>query len=618
MSEAGRRTRAALVLVFGALGVFLRVVKAGDWPAGPWIDELYFLRAARLSAVESFRPLFGTTPMQPPDFLLTNGWRYYPSNIFLLPLAAADRLAGGGMASVRLIALGSGVLLFLATLALAVESTRERPRALLPAAVLLATSLWLLTQARWACDVVLTSAVVTAAAAAGVRAWRRSSPAWAIASGALLGLGAAGYTSARLALALPLAVFVAAWGEGHRVARRLALVALLAEVVVIAPLAHTYARQPERLTAHVRDLSILSRPAGEAGRAFVANVRDYAALFFVRGDAIARHGDPDRPVVLAGVVALLMTGAAVGVARAGVERLFLLPIAVFLAGGLLARDTESANASRVSLAAPFVLTLAALGAAALVESLPARHRRAGGAALLGLVALTALLDVSGFVRWVTGPHVVNSFGVAERRLAEAIETEQRRSPSEVLVHPVRAARNVYFVDVLLGRPNDGGRHAVKIGTAGVETAWTRVPEADVLFAADGSPEVRRTVASLGGTLVTLADPEDGGLPWALYRIPRGAAALAAERALEGSAQVSAPGGNFFAPEDGLYVFVTRGGMQVAFDDRVLFDGNAGGYVALRLAKGRHLLTAERRRPSAGLLVVAPDGFALPMGDLNPP
>ena len=618
MSGAERRTRAALLLALGALGVFLRVVKAGDWPAGPWIDELYFLRAARVSAVESLRSLFGTTPMQPPDFLLSNGWRYYPSNLFLLPLAAADRLAGGGMASVRLIAVGSGVLLFLASLALATEATRERPRALLPAAVLLATSLWLLTQARWACDVVLTSAVVTAAAAAGLRAWRRSSSAWAISSGALFGVGAAGYPSARLALALPAAAFVAAWVAGHRVARRLALVALLAEVVVIAPLALAYARQPERLTAHVRDLSILSRPAGEAERAFFANVRDYAALFFVRGDAIARHGDPGRPVVLAGVGALLVAGVAAGVARAGVERLFLLPIAVFLAGGLLARDTESANASRVSLAAPFVLTLAALGAAALVESLPARDRRAAGAALLGLVLVTALLDVSAFVRWVTGPHVVDSFGVAERRLAEAIETERRRAPSEILVHPVRAARNVYFVDVLLGLPNDGGRHAVRIGTAGVETAWTRVPEADVLFAADGSPEVRRTMANQGAPLVAHAEPEDGGFSWALYRIPREAAALAAERALDGAAPMPAPGGNFFAPEDGLYVFVTRGGMRVALDGRALFGENAGGQVVLRLVKGRHSLTAERRRPTAGLQVVAPDGFALPMGDLDPP
>ena len=618
MSDAGKRTRAAILLALGALGVFLRVVKAGNWPAGPWIDELYFLRAARLSAVDGFRSLFGTTPMQPPDFLLSSGWRYYPSNIFLLPLAAADRLAGGGMASVRLIALGSGVLLFLASLALATEATRERPRALLPAAVLLATSLWLLTQARWACDVVLTSAVVTAAAAAGLRAWRRSSPAWAVASGALLGLGAAGYPSARLALALPAAVLVAAWALGHRVVRRLALVALLAEIVVIAPLALTYARQPERLTAHVRDLSILSRPAAEAEKAFFANVRDYAALFFVRGDVLPRHGDPDRPVVLAGVGALLVFGAAAGVARTGVERLFLVPIAVFLAGGLLARDTESANANRVSLAAPFVLTLAALGAAALVESLPPRARRAGSAALFGLVLVTALLDVSGFVRWVTGPHVGDSFGVAERRLTEAIETERRRSPSEILVHPVRAARNVYFVDVLLGLPNDGGRHAVRIGTAGVETAWTRVPERDVLFAADESPEVRKTLASLGGTLVAHADPEDGGLPWALYRIPREAAALAAERALDGFVRLSAPGGNFLAPEDGLYIFATRGGMRIGFDDRLLFDGNTGGHVALRLAKGRHLLAAERSRSSAGLLVVAPDGFALPMGDLDPP
>ena len=203
MNGAGKRTPPAILLALVGLGVFLRAVKAGDWPAGPWIDELYFLRAARLSAVEGLRSLFGTTPMQPPDFLFSNGWRYYPSNIFLLPLVAADRLAGGGMASVRLIALGSGVLLFLASLALAYEATRDRPDALVSAAILLATSLWFLTQARWACDVVLTSAVVTAAAAAGLRAWRRSSPAWALASGALFGLGAAGYPSGRLALALP-------------------------------------------------------------------------------------------------------------------------------------------------------------------------------------------------------------------------------------------------------------------------------------------------------------------------------------------------------------------------------------------------------------------------------
>ncbi|HSB63082.1 MAG TPA: hypothetical protein VLJ18_02905 [Thermoanaerobaculia bacterium] len=618
MNGAGKRTHAFVLLALGALGVFLRVVRAGDWPAGPWIDELYFLRAARLAAGEGLSSLFGTTPMQPPDFLFTNSWRYYPTQLFLLPLAAADRLAGGGMASVRLIALGSGVLLFLASLALAKEATRERPLALPSAAVLLATSLWLLTQARWACDVVLTSAVVTAGAAAGLRAWRRSSLAWAITSGALFGLGAAGYPSARLALALPLAVFVVAWIAGHRLVRRLALVALLVEIVVLAPLALDYARRPERLTAHVRDLSILSRPAAEAERALVANVRDYAALFFVRGDVLPRHGDPDRPVVLAGVGALLVAGAAAGVARRGVERLFLLPIAVFLAGALFARDTESANANRVSLAAPFVLTLAALGAAALVEALPARDQRAGSAALLGLVLVTAFLDVSAFVRWASGPHVRNSFGVAERRLTEVIETERRRSPSEILVHPVRAARNVYFVDVLLGRPGDGGRHAVRIGTAGVETSWTRIPESDVLFAADASPEVRRTMASLAAALVARADPEDGGLPWALYRIPREAAALAAHRALEEPAPVSAPGGNFFAPEDGLYLFVTRGGMRVTFDGRMLFDGNAGGHVALRLAKGRHLLAAERRRASAGLLVVAPDGFALPMGDLDPP
>lgn len=617
MKEEGKGARAVLVAALAALGVFLRVFRAGDWPAGPWIDQLYLIRAARMAASEGWS-LFGTTQMQPPDFLFSSGMRYYPSHLFLLPLAVADNLGGGGMASVRLIALGSGVLLFLSSLALAWEATRERTRALLPAAVLLSTSLWLLTQARWACEHVLTSAVVTAGAAAGLRAWRRSSPAWAVVSGALFGLGAAGYSSARLSLALPAIVLFTAWVSKHRVVRRLALAALLAELVVMAPLALTWARRPERLTAHVKNLSILSRPAEESGRAFFANVRDYTALFFVRGDVLPRHGDPDRPVVLAGVGALLVAGAAAGVARSGVERVLLAPIAIFLAGGLLARDTESANASRISLAAPFILTLAALGGAALVETLPARHRRAGSAAVLGVVVLTAFLDVSGFVRWAAGTHVTDSFSVAERRLAEAIETERRRAPSEVLVHPVRAVRNVYVVDVLLGRPNDGGRHALRLGTAGLETTWTRIPGHDVLFAADGSPEVRRVVAGLRGRPVAQADPEDGGLPWALYRIPGEAAASAAGRALDGIPVVAAPGGNFVAPEDGLYVFATRGGMRVVLDERLLFEPEAEGYAALRLAKGRHRLAAERRRQSAGLMVVAPDGFALPMGNLAPP
>jgi hypothetical protein len=123
---------------------------------------------------------------------------------------------------------------------------------------------------------------------------------------------------------------------------------------------------------------------------------------------------------------------------------------------------------------------------------------------------------------------------------------------------------------------------------------------------------------LRGRLVARADPEEGGLAWALYRIPRDTAAPAAARALGGMEQVPANGGNFLAPEEGVYVFASRGGMRVTVDGSVLFEGKGGGFAGLRLAKGRHLLAAERRRPAAGLLVVAPDGFALPMGDLDPP
>ena len=89
------------------------------------------------------------------------------------------------------------------------RGTARRPS--LPAGVLLATSIWLLTQGRWACDVLFTSALVTWSAGAALSAARTGSRLAAVLSGLLLGLAQYGYVQSRLAFLAPLP-----WPPGPR------------------------------------------------------------------------------------------------------------------------------------------------------------------------------------------------------------------------------------------------------------------------------------------------------------------------------------------------------------------------------------------------------------------
>ena len=611
--------RAVALVGLLALGIGARVVRLVDWPPGPWIDEVYFLRAARIAAAGPFEP-FSSTPMRPPEFASESGFRYYPTNLFLLGVAGVDRLAGGGMRSARLIAVVPAILLFLASVALAREATRQRPSAFLPATCLLATSVWLLTQGRWAAEVLATSAAVTLAAALALAAVRRGSLALAVAAGAALGLAPYGHATGRLALAASAVLLAAASLGKRRDLARVAAAAFAAALLVAAPLLVHWARHPERLSAHVGDLSILGRGPAGAAAALAANVRDYAALFVTGGDPIERHGDPSRPVVLAGVGAMLAAGIAVGLRRPGVERFLLFGAAVFVAGGLLARDTPAANASRISPATPFLLVLAGLGAAALLGALPAGGRPAFRGLLWAVLAVSAALDLGTFVRWASSPRAEIGFGAPERRLAERLEAERARAPAEWLVHPQGAARNIYFVDVLLGRPGDGGRHAIRVGTPGLDGSWLRRPLEDVLFAADAGEATRRGVEQLGGLLVARDEGPYGRPAWALYRIPLASAAESADAFLSAFPEVAASTGPFEAPEDGLYLFSASGPVTAALGGREVLDTarSPGATAALRLARGRHPLRFSPRVPGASLRITGPDGFVLSAQGLAAP
>lgn len=518
------------------------------------------------------------------------------------------------MASVRAMSILPALILLLAIVAVAAEASGGRAGPVLVAALLAATSSWLLVTGRWGWNAVATSALVTLVAALGLRAARTASPALAAVSGALLGLSFWGYVAAWALLPLPpllLAVALARRGGSPEAGRRAraAAAGLLACAVVAAPLALHYAAHPERAVARARELS--ATRAGSRGLlpALGRNAAAYARLFTVGGDPNERHGDPERPVLPVVVTALALAGIVDGLRRGGAARLLALLAVLFLAASLLAVE-EAANAYRAVHAAPFVLVLAALGAARLAE-LAGPRRRAFATAVLGLLLVAvAMLDVAGFLRWLSSPRLYGAFGGPERDLADAVAAElASRGPADVVLAP-GAARNAFVVDALLQSPRSG-RPAIRQTTA--PGAFRYVPSRDVLFADAATEEGAAALRPLGALPVSSGGVLPGRPGWALWRIPAARAAGAAQAFVEAFPRVPSPGaGSFLAAEEGLYTFASRGGMEARLDGEPLFGAaRPAGSVTARLAAGRHDLSVRALAPGAFLRVTAPDGFVLP-------
>lgn len=513
---SGTRVRAVVVAASALLGAGLRLVNLSAWPPGPWIDEAYVLRASRL--LPPGAPLFGTTPLTPPGEGFVNAWT---PNLTLRAVRALDVAAGGGLASFRAVSVFPALALFAAFLFLAAEAGRGRPFALGAAAVLGAASMWLLTTGRWGWDAVASSALATLATWAGLRAARTGSAALALLAGACAGLGAYGYAAGRLFLVAPAVVLVLAGIRGRarktgaRPLARLAALALAAEVVVFAPLAAHYTRNCDRLFARERELSLLRHGGADAGLLLARNVADYAALFFWRGDVNERHGDPARPVVPAAVAGLALAGAAWGAARGGSARALLLPAGLFLAGGLLAAEDAGANAYRISPMTPYVLVLAGLGAAVVLEAIPPERRRLASAALGALVVISAVLDVAAFARWGASSRTWGAFGGPERELADALVAASKGGPPARVVLDARgAARNPYVVEELLAPP--GARRGPVVAYRDLTDARVRL-DGNVLYADGGALEAA-VLAGRRGTVVSRGRDPWGRPTFTVYRL----------------------------------------------------------------------------------------------------
>ncbi|HYN41377.1 MAG TPA: hypothetical protein VE129_06350, partial [Thermoanaerobaculia bacterium] len=358
-----------------------------------------------------------------------------------------------------------------------------------------------------------------------------------------------------------------------------------------------------------RELSTPRAGASGVVPALVKNGVAYAKLFTVGGDPNERHGDPGRPVLPAAVALLALAGGAAAFRRPGVARLLVLAGGLFLLASVLALE-DSANAYRAVHAAPFLIVLAALGAQRLVDFLgPSRRAFATTALALVLVA-SALLDVAGFLRWLSSPRLYGAFGGPERDLADAVTAElSARGPADVLLTPV-AARNAFVVDALLQAPRSASP-AIRQGTGLAELRY--VPSRDILFADAATEERSITPRSLGAAPVASGGVLPGQPGWALWRVPASRAVERAHAFLEGFPRIPASGsGSLLVPEEGLYTFSSRGGVEARLDGGVIFGASRpSGALTARLAVGRHELTVQRLVPGAVLRVTGPDGFVLP-------
>ena len=617
MTPAVRRALVgAAVLALLALGAALRLHRWREAPPGPWIDEALALRAARVATSQG-APLLGTSPLQPPDAGFVNSW---VTNLSLRGLSALDRLAGGGIASVRAMSILPSLVLLLGLVATAAVAARGRPLPLLVAAFLGATSSWLLVTGRWGWNAVATSAVVVLAAFLALLARQRGSDRLAAAAGGLAGLAAWGYVAAWALLPLPPALWLGAHlserrarraGEGDAAvapARRLAGAGLAAYLVVLAPLLAHYAAHPERATARARELSAGREGGPSLLPALSRNAVAYARLFATGGDPNERHGDPGRPVLPLAVTGLALVGGAAGLRRPGPERLLAAAAGLFLVASLLAVE-ESANAYRAVHAAPFLILLAALGAGHLADLLGGRRRLAAGGLAL-VVGTAGLLDARAFLGWLSSPRLYGAFGGPERDLADAIRSElASRGAADVLLAS-GASRNAFVVEALLASPRSG-RPAVR--QASDPRALRYRPTRDLLFADAASPERAAGPTALGGTRVASGGTLPGFSGWALWHLPAGPARRSADTALDAVPLLAAPGrGNLVVPDEGLYTFSSRGGLEARLDGALLFGARRpAGKVTTRLAPGRHELSVRVAAPGAALRVTGPDGFVLP-------
>ncbi|HEV8633322.1 MAG TPA: hypothetical protein VG370_03645, partial [Chloroflexota bacterium] len=428
-----------------AVAALLRLYRLDQLPPGLAYDEAW-------EGLDGARILVGDRPV----FLAGNNGR---EPLFAYSVAAAIALLGPTALAVRAAAAFWGVLT-VASMAFLGGVLGGRGLAL-AAAGLVAVSYWPLHMSRLgmrsvALPPVEALAVALLLLALGATFGRFVQPAWrrpwprrlaALGAGLALGLSLYTYLPARLlaavAAAAVLAAAVGAGRRGGRAERRMVAETLLSaavvSLVVAAPLAWHYWRNPDHWLGRAAQVSVLNEVRGGADpqAVLLRNLRATLGAFALEGDAQPRHNLPRRPVFDPVGLFLFAVGLLLVLWR--VFSVAGLTILVWLGLMLVpAWLSDSApHALRAMGALPPVYLVAGLGLVALrrvVGRWSGRSAAALVAFALGFSGALAARDY--FVLLPADPRTAVEFDADVAAIARYLGAPERTAAGAVVVGPV--------------------------------------------------------------------------------------------------------------------------------------------------------------------------------------
>ena len=404
---------ALLLLAVIGLAAVLRLGQLGSLPPGLYRDEAF-------NGLDALRVLAGERPV----FFAANNGRE-PLYIYLT--AAAIALFGRSVVSLRLAAALAGIFVTWLTYKLA-AAWFDRLTGLL-AAFLWATTLWAAHLSRIGLRPVLLAAALALTFWLATLAYQRQKRWLWLGAGLAYGLAFYTYLAARFTpLLLALVVAYLVWRDGRRRLWPGLLWFGLGAAVVAAPLVLFYARHLDLFLGRAGQVSIFN-PAingGDLGRTLWRQTGRALGMFLWRGDTIARHNPPGRPVFdwFMALPFLVGVGWCARHWRRPGGMILLLWTAVMLAPTILAEDAP--HFLRAVGVLPAVLIFPAIGLAQIwrQERWPVWLRRGG---VLALLAGSLFMTVADYVNYGRDPETALMFEAAAVALAEDLQAEGRET-----------------------------------------------------------------------------------------------------------------------------------------------------------------------------------------------
>jgi 4-amino-4-deoxy-L-arabinose transferase-like glycosyltransferase len=289
----------ALGVAVGALALFFRTYRFGDFPPGLWYDEA-------VNGVEALTILHNHT------IVLWSESNDGRATLFLYLLAGAIKLFGTSEAALRVVPVAAGMGAVVAFYFLARRLlTRE---AALAAAALFAVSRWAVTFSRIAWEASLVPVIEITSVYLLLRALETRSRVCFALGGVTLAAGLYTYVAFRMVpVVVPFMLAYVALRERDLLRRNAAGLAVFAAAFVLAaaPIGAYALAHPDRVLARTRKVSVTSEITDRGSvRPLWDNAVSSLKMMNAAGDRNGRSNLPGEPMLDAVTAALLVLGAA--------------------------------------------------------------------------------------------------------------------------------------------------------------------------------------------------------------------------------------------------------------------------------------------------------------------